>query len=405
MEQTSFAPLAVFHGGATRRALQAVTGTDLATLKALVGKALLRYDPTRDRYSIHELLRQYAAERLAEDAAAERLARERHAAYYLAALAEREPRLKGPEQQAALDEIGKDLENVRAAWDWAVRVRAWHLLTLPAINALGYSLQWRVAYEDGLARFTAAAKAAESDAQAPPLLPVLLRAWHGSFAILLNRREEALSIANARSRLAFTRRELGFYEEALSEALAALDVFRRSKAQRHQAVTCWVVGGVYYHLRAWEQAEAYYQESIAIFRSLGNLGQISWPLNGLAHLELMRNRFAEAKAYLLESFTITNGQFNYVTTPYMIAAAMRLFEVAGREERALELYALFQVAEPSFAQTESYQRHFGAWHTALRARLPAAVAAAAEERGRQLELWATVEALRQELAALEIPAA
>ena len=43
----------------------------------------------RDRYSIHELLRQYAAEQLTADRAAAQAVRDRHATYYLAALGER----------------------------------------------------------------------------------------------------------------------------------------------------------------------------------------------------------------------------------------------------------------------------------------------------------------------------
>jgi hypothetical protein len=66
--------VAVFQGGCTRLALQAVTGASLAQIQALIMKALLRYEQEGGRYTVHELLRQYAAERLADEPLAEALA-------------------------------------------------------------------------------------------------------------------------------------------------------------------------------------------------------------------------------------------------------------------------------------------------------------------------------------------
>jgi hypothetical protein len=70
-ERAVFAQVAVFRGGGARLALQAVTGASLGQLQALVGRALLRYDPARERYSVHELLRQYAGQQLAEEPGAQ----------------------------------------------------------------------------------------------------------------------------------------------------------------------------------------------------------------------------------------------------------------------------------------------------------------------------------------------
>src|SRR5262249_1130986 len=77
--QPVFARLAVFRGGGTRRAVQAVTQATLPQLHAVVGASLLQYDAERDRYTIHELLRQYAAEKLAADPEDELATCARHA--------------------------------------------------------------------------------------------------------------------------------------------------------------------------------------------------------------------------------------------------------------------------------------------------------------------------------------
>ena len=64
-EQRVFSHLAVFRGGVSRAAAEAVAGGSLAVLSALVAKSLVRRD-AGGRYEVHELLRQYAAGRLDE---------------------------------------------------------------------------------------------------------------------------------------------------------------------------------------------------------------------------------------------------------------------------------------------------------------------------------------------------
>lgn len=118
-EQQILAGLAVFTGDFGAEAATAVAGADLATLAGLVEKSLLRAIAD-GRFHLHELLHQFAAEKLAADAQAERAARDRHSAYYLDLLARREERLLGQSQHAAVIEIAEEVENVRAAWLWAI---------------------------------------------------------------------------------------------------------------------------------------------------------------------------------------------------------------------------------------------------------------------------------------------
>jgi predicted ATPase len=61
-ERRAFKWLSVFRGGFTRAAARAVAGADLRSLRTLVDKSFITAG--EDRYEIHELLRQYAAELL-----------------------------------------------------------------------------------------------------------------------------------------------------------------------------------------------------------------------------------------------------------------------------------------------------------------------------------------------------
>jgi predicted ATPase/Tfp pilus assembly protein PilF len=119
-ERAVFAKLAIFRGGFTREAAQAVAGASLRMLAALVNKSLLRRDPDSGRYEVHELLRQYAEERLNTVAADAEHIRDLHSAYYAEFLSQQYAPLLGRDQNKVLAVIESDIENIRSAWTWAV---------------------------------------------------------------------------------------------------------------------------------------------------------------------------------------------------------------------------------------------------------------------------------------------
>ena len=117
-EQRVLRQLSIFRGGFRGGSAAAVAGASLFFLSALVDKAFLRRD-LRGRFTMHEVLRQYAQERLSEAPAELALRRERHAAYYLELVERQDADLVGGRQLEALSELEEDRENVRAAWRWA----------------------------------------------------------------------------------------------------------------------------------------------------------------------------------------------------------------------------------------------------------------------------------------------
>ncbi len=117
-EQAIFQRLAVFRGDFDVRAAEKVTGATLFVLISLVEKSLLQRDEF-GRFHIHELLRQYAAERLASSNT-EFEAREAHAAYFADFLDQRREDTNGERQREVSREIGIEIDNIRAAWRWAV---------------------------------------------------------------------------------------------------------------------------------------------------------------------------------------------------------------------------------------------------------------------------------------------
>jgi predicted ATPase len=117
-EQRVLAQLAVFQGDFDRAAALAVASIQHAELVGLAHKSLLQHgDP--DRYGLHALVRQFAAEKLEQFPALAR-AHERHSAYYLAFVGERAGDLQGDEPQQAVAEIQVEMADVRQAWQWTV---------------------------------------------------------------------------------------------------------------------------------------------------------------------------------------------------------------------------------------------------------------------------------------------
>ena len=59
--------MAIFQGGFSREAAQEVAGANLRILMSLVHKSLIHRSAETGRYTIHELLRQYALEKLQQN--------------------------------------------------------------------------------------------------------------------------------------------------------------------------------------------------------------------------------------------------------------------------------------------------------------------------------------------------
>lgn len=110
--QRRLARLASFRGGFTAAAAQAVAEADAEQLTTLAEKSLLAHDATAGRYTLHPVVRTYAAAKLAE---ADPIA-QKHAHYYLTLLAQQSDVLQKDAPQHAVALLEPELENVRLAW-------------------------------------------------------------------------------------------------------------------------------------------------------------------------------------------------------------------------------------------------------------------------------------------------
>ena len=145
-EKGALRRFALFHGGFTRSAAEAVAGASLRLLSALADKSLLSRHGG-DRFALHPLLRDYAGAKLATLPEEEELATARHAAYYVEWLAQLEAELlRGARSdEVILREIEADIDNVRAAWRVTVRQNeAQKLGKTTLLLAIYYDLRGRL---------------------------------------------------------------------------------------------------------------------------------------------------------------------------------------------------------------------------------------------------------------------
>lgn len=120
VEQKVFMRLSVFQGGFTLAAAEAITGATPPALYTLIDQSWLRRDAQNGRYSLHELLRQYGAEKLEQTGQTD-AARTAHSRYFADFMREREGHIYYRRQIEAHREIETDFENMRAAWNWTIQ--------------------------------------------------------------------------------------------------------------------------------------------------------------------------------------------------------------------------------------------------------------------------------------------
>ncbi len=157
VEQALFARLAVFVGGCTLEAVEAVCKADddlvsdpLDTIQALVNNSLVRQEVrgnAEPRLHMLETIREYALEQLVARAE-EAMLRSAHASYYLNLAQAAQPLLDTDQQEAWLDRLDAEHDNLRAALTWALE-RGDSILAMRLSTALWRFWEMRGYFTEG----------------------------------------------------------------------------------------------------------------------------------------------------------------------------------------------------------------------------------------------------------------
>ena len=261
-EQRLFARLAVFRGGCTLDAAEAVCDADLDVLQSLVDKSLVRH--TRHRFWMLETIREFAAERL-QTGGGSSAVRAAHAEFF-ASLAERaDPHLRhGPDQQGWADRIAAEYDNIRSAVEFGLTEEPEVALRL--VGNIAFFVTLRGGFAEARA-WVEEALAAGADA---PLL------WRGR-ALLCG-----ASLAHFQGDMEATTR---YSEEAFTAASAAGDGFGIASALRERAIAAHLAGDS-------ERARAIYEELSEFAEEIGDPWNGAIALNNLGDLALYEGDWA-----------------------------------------------------------------------------------------------------------------
>jgi len=379
-EQRLFSRLSVFSGGCTLDAVEAVCVDDsssvlrpsssLDLLESLVDQSLLQVSrSTPSRFTMLETVREYAWERLQEGGETEAI-RDRHAAYYAGSLQAWEEDLKGPRQLEALSELEADLDNARAAWDWAVERAEIDWLDR-ALEGLCMFYVWRGRYEEG----TAACQQAVHRLEEPgPGLPIETSSASAGDEVRLRVLARALAW---QGRLGWTVGEGESADHCLERAIALLDGDKSNdhEAQRAFVLLCMAERAQDTDLerarRLAERSQALYQalgdrwgtaqasgrrmwctrllgdhkegqqwaeETLSLYQELGDRRGIADSLVALGRLVSVQGRLEEGEQWAREALAVASGLGDPVMSGEALHTLGRVLHDRGRFAEALAVW-------------------------------------------------------------------
>jgi tetratricopeptide (TPR) repeat protein len=286
-EQSVFLQLSIFRGGFRRDAAQQVASASLPVLSTLVDCSLLKQN-VDGRYQIHELLRQFGEERLAEAPLLERATQEAHGTYFMAFLAERHFAFDGHGQFQAVQEISDELENIRHAWQWAVkhlRVEAIH----KALRSLFFFCQQRSRYLEGAETLADTARHLErgdlTGERGAALAECLT--YYGWLCIRLSRLAEA-NVALTRARHLYDTLAISPPQYRAGDPITAMLILALVQGDYDQALTLGE--------QARQQAEQHNQPAALAFA-----------YSGLSSTLLAQGKFAQAWSYAEQSLALNDS--------------------------------------------------------------------------------------------------
>lgn len=358
-EQAAFRALAVFRDTFSTDAALAVLKTDLAVLHALVDKSLLQRGEN-GRFHLHDTLHQYAAEKLAHTPDLADTARRRHGAFYARFLQQRQQDLQGGRQLAALEEIQTEIENVRAAWQYAQTLPSDTPALIPlladAVDTLFHFYSMRSWFREGTALLAQAIDWLSGNiTRDGDILLARLRARYGWLAYLrgdvekgttsLQHSLSVLETASAAEDVVFCLNYLGaiaYYQNDFATAQQHLQrslILAQETGNRHgEAIAHNILGVVLTAKDELEEAERSLQSSLTLKRQLEDRWGIAFSLESLGRIDAVHDRREQARSRYEESLAIRQEIGDRRGTAFCLQRLGDLAQRDGDTSAARDLY-------------------------------------------------------------------
>lgn len=356
-EQQIYTLLSLFRSGFRREAAAKITGANLDMLTRLVEKSLLVRE-ANGRYQIHELLRQFAAAEAAAypDLLAE--ARHRYADYYTEFLYQRTDHMLGAHQQEAAAEIAADLDNIRAAWEWAINHEQIDFVD-KAVDALDMYCQVQSKFLEGKRLFSQISS--HTAFKVPEAQPLLARVVNnlGWFHIRLGQ-FDAAEKAFAQSQSLYqqhkmappmghsTDPQLGFaalaairgqYDMADALAKAALTLADEQQNKWNEAVANYLLAGTAQAQGAYKQAQQFASAACAAAETTEDQWFLAYCLYEMGQTALTLGDYTHARQHLTACYDLRQA---FADPEGMALAINSLGEIAYRQGQLDEAQSFFE---------------------------------------------------------------
>ena len=360
-EQATFPKLTIFQGGFSLQAGQHVTRASLPTIKSLVNKSLLKRG--RDgRFSIHELLLQYAAEKLQADPTNWMTTRDLHAVYYLDFLRREGRRMGSTHQRAAFDAVEQEFENVRSAWLWAMMQQQYQLV-LPTVTDMLYYFLVRATLQPGLADLIdIVLQDLEAAVIVMPVTPgqptteqklytnlLAIQAWVAKSNVeassLTQKAITTIQQWQMTNQLglplvlvATSYVQIVDETEGLDWGQQGLAVLRQGPPSWELAMALNTMGALYHSLGFSENVEALLHEGIAISRQIGDDLTLAYNLTTLGWVWTAARQFDQALQINQECQPLFEKVGDWAGAAYNLRHLAAIYDVAGQYELAARHY-------------------------------------------------------------------
>ena len=352
-ERHLFDRLAVFRGGWTVDAAEAVCDADLDTLTSLVDKNLARKDG--ERFRMLETVREYARERLDLSGESADL-RRRHAEFFARLAKTAQPHFRGPGREW-LDRVEVDHDNFRAALAWS----------LDEDLELGFRIADSLlaffhirAHEAEARRWVERALAAGDNLEPTTRAAGLhslgaLMFWEGDF----ERSAQALEESLALYREAGDRRQVAEIANTLGNSTWALGDRKRTRELREEAIklcfalrdprgvarTLHYIGEESRDTGDRAGARRAFEESLGVMRELGDKTFVMASLHGLGDLELDSKNLPAAAERYRESLAMAVELDTPNVVVLTLAGLASVAAASGDLARAGHLWARVELLE------------------------------------------------------------
>jgi predicted ATPase/class 3 adenylate cyclase len=326
-EQKLFRRLAVFAGGCTVDAVEAVAGEvpprgdGLDRLESLLDKSLLQEVEGAEgelRFMMLETLREFGLEQL--EASGELAATQlRHADYFLSIAEQTEAKLERAGQVEWINRMEQEHDNLRAALAWSKTAEDAAKTCLRLAGALGLFWEARGYYTEGRELLAAILSTETAQGRTAARARVLARAAELSYrqsdyAATMAFGEEGLSIyrqvgdrpgmASTLLKLGNAATETGDYKAASKFIEEALRTWGGLKDKHGIARALISSGWVALRSGKYELAKRRLVEALTISRDLGDTRHIAFELAGLGEVALRQQDYARATQLVEESLEL-----------------------------------------------------------------------------------------------------